>query len=186
LRSTYTGLAEPDDDDDPDDGDVSEYGPGVAIYFDMMLKLFHIFILFTIISIPMMITYGLVGGNNAYSFQDIQLMLSFGNMGFPQAVCSKSVLLAGDTTLKLSTMCQGTTLINNVYDSGMFSQDYFSTFRTCSIAKPVNLVLHPQMAYFDQEAYELEYMSQCAGKQSCEFETGLNNFLGNGILAMDY
>ena len=68
LKSSYGGLGGGDSDDDEGEGDVTEYGPGVAIYFDLMLKLLHIFILLTILSIPMMIIYGLTGGMNDYSF----------------------------------------------------------------------------------------------------------------------
>jgi hypothetical protein len=65
LTSTYVGLNPDDGDGDPD---VSEYGPGVAIYFDMMLKLLHIFILMSIISVPMLLLYGLQGGTNEFSY----------------------------------------------------------------------------------------------------------------------
>jgi hypothetical protein len=65
-------------------------------------------------------------------------MLSFGNMGFPEAVCSKSMLLLGDTTINMQTMCQGTTQIDSVYDSGIFSDHYDTSFKQCLIEKPVD------------------------------------------------
>jgi len=98
-------------------------GPGIYLYFELQKKLIKVFALLSIMSIFMMCIYASYGGMSYLPTQTFWHKVSFGNMGFPEAVCSKDILFGDADNVEIFARCQGTTAITKILHSGLLDRD---------------------------------------------------------------
>jgi hypothetical protein len=82
------------------------------------------FLLLSLIAIIPIFIYATMNGHlNHMDRVGFLPKFSFGNVGFPEAICSKALLRSNEKFVDLNLRCQGSTVISEVYASGMFSTD---------------------------------------------------------------
>lgn len=110
-------------------------------------------------------------------------LMSFGNMGFAKAQCSREYINYGHGEyIHLNFMCEKTTVISEVYSSGILLSEQVPNGSDNAIA-----VCHEDMLEEHTESYKVnekfkkdefnsELMRQCAGENTCRPEFSKNYF----------
>lgn len=80
-------------------------GPGIHLYFEVQRKLIKLFAIISLISVFMMVIYASFGGMSYLETQTIWHKVSFGNMGFPEAVCAKDLLFSDADKVEMFARC---------------------------------------------------------------------------------
>ena len=109
---------------------------------------------------------------------------SFGNMGFPQAMCSKARIdwsgELGDT--KLMFQCQGTTQVSSIimtgimYDKDLSNGGYDEDAMLRCYQDEEQVAGSPMMPYFNQEKFNEYLQAECYGKQLCYPQFDVSEF----------
>jgi hypothetical protein len=102
----YKGMEHGEDEDDIA---LMSYGPGVSLYFNIQKKLITMFLIFSVFASIMMYIYSQQGGMNYLEDHPFIHKTSFGNMGFPSAICSRRLMTPEAETVKMHASCQRTT-----------------------------------------------------------------------------
>lgn len=108
---------------------------------------------------------------------------SFGNMGFAKAQCSREYINYGHGEfVNLNFMCEKTTVISEVYSSGILLSEQVPNGSDNAIA-----ICHSDMLVegtesfavnqkFRKEEFNRELMSQCKGENTCRPEFSKEDF----------
>ena len=99
----------------------------------------------SVIAIVMMITYSTFAGVNYLETATWSQKVSFGNIGFPSAYCTKHVIDETSTKAHLFTQCQGNTKIARVISSGLLDPLSEEIVRSCEAHNP--------SPFFDQTTF---------------------------------
>ena len=78
--------------DADEDKDIAQRGPAILLYFFIQKSLIRIFIVLAVLSAPMIFIYSAFGGIDNSSDISTISTTSFGNMGFPEAICAREAL----------------------------------------------------------------------------------------------
>lgn len=101
-----------------------KYGLGMQAYFQFQKDLIKLFCMLSVLAIPSIIIYntshGLTTVYDDLTYFDVS---SYSNIGFPEAKCSRSVILETDSEFVANVVfkCQGKTQITEIYDVGIVS-----------------------------------------------------------------
>ena len=87
-----------------------KYGVGLKEYFFLQEQLIKSFCLLSLLAfVQMLIMSGFNGLNYLGSTVSFNAKVSFGNMGFAESVCSRTIIDWKSPTMQLDYHCQGTT-----------------------------------------------------------------------------
>ena len=132
--------------------------------------------------------YWSVGGYGSISDEiPYFALMSFGNMGFAKAQCSREYINYGHGEfVHLNFMCEKTTVISEVYSSGIMLSEQVPNGSDNAIA-----VCHEDMLETGTESYAVnrkfkrdwfneKLMKQCAGENTCRPEVRKTDFFDEG------
>jgi hypothetical protein len=89
----------------------------------MQVKLLKTFLVLTIMAIPIMVIYGTFDGYSSLSSVSFASKISFGNIGFSEALCDKNLIESNQNSVALSFTCQGSSTFSRVSQVGVFPVD---------------------------------------------------------------
>jgi hypothetical protein len=101
--------------------DIVSLGPGIQLYFELQFRLIKVFSILSLLSMAMMAIYASFGGMEHAENQTFFHKVSFGNMGFPEAICSKAMVFADTGLVDISARCQKTTHISRISHAGILT-----------------------------------------------------------------
>lgn len=137
--------------------------------------------------------YWSVGGYGSISDEiPYFALMSFGNMGFAKAQCSREYINYGHGEfINLNFMCEKTTVISEVYSSGILLSEQVPNGSDNAMA-----VCHSDMleehteSYgvnqkFKKDEFNRELMRQCEGENTCRPEFAKNYFFEGKAKALE-
>ena len=99
---------------------------------------------------------------------------SIGNMGYPMNICTKEHIdWVNDEGVTLDFACQQTTVLTDIYSSGMMLDEAFplgksDAVHTCWVNKTdINSMATFEMAQFRGENFDTKFRNECLGKEKC-------------------